>query len=308
MSTKCIICNRNKGKRGCKIYDDRLICPRCCGENRGGQCEGCRYYHEGNRYQAAKKESPHRKEFVIEINEEIDDAVDQAMAAVEKRKFSKAKKILSGLIREHPKHHMVLYGMGVFFAMQEQYDKAIDYLKKAVKVFPLFIEAHYNLAIAYKSIYDIANMVKALRNVIELEEPGTEYYDNAQDLIRMMEQMMRKNDGVGLEAFINGQDEFDRDFNLMEKGDWKGAIKGFERAIRWNPAVPQPYGNMGICYAKLGKRAAALAALEKALEIDPNYEPAIINKDATERLKDGQCLSVDVKTMRYYGEYRKARK
>ncbi|MBU0986856.1 MAG: hypothetical protein KKH68_06340 [Proteobacteria bacterium] len=52
-------------------------------------------------------------------------------------------------------------------------------------------------------------MVRALRKVIELAQPGSEYYDNAQNLIGVMEQSMRENDGAGLEAFINGQDEFD---------------------------------------------------------------------------------------------------
>ena len=58
---------------------------------------------------------------------------------------------------------------------------------------------------------------------------------------------------------------------------------------------------MGICYAKMGKKRAALAAFEKALEIDPKYEPAILNKATTEELKEGQCLSADLKVTRYYG-------
>ena len=40
---------------------------------------------------------------------------------------------------------------------------------------------------------------------------------------------------------------------------------------------------------------------EKALEIDPKYEPAILNKAATEELQEGQCLSSDIKVTRYYG-------
>jgi Tfp pilus assembly protein PilF len=87
----------------------------------------------------------------------------------------------------------------------------------------------------------------------------------------------------------------------MQKGDWKNAIKGFERSLRWYSGVPQPYGNLGLCYAKMGNKQSALAAFKKALEIDPNYEPAIFNNAATEQLQEGQCLSVDLKVTRYYG-------
>jgi len=301
MPTKCTICNRVKGKRLCKIHDGHLICPRCCGENRGGRCESCQYYEKGNRFQRLRNASSRQKKFIVELKEEIDEAVDRAMAALERKKFSEAQKILNRLMQTDPEYHMVLYGMGVFFAMQKQYDTAIEYFKKAVDAFPVFVEAHYNLAVAYKSIFDIANMIRAFRNVLDLTQPGTEYYESARDMIQMVEKSMRENNGPGLDAFINAQDEFDRAFSLMEKGDWKNAIKGFERSIRWHSTLPQPYGNMGLCYAKMGNKQAALAAFERALEIDPNYEPAILNKDATEKLNEGQCLSLDVQVTRYYG-------
>jgi len=301
MSTKCTICNRVKGKRRCRIHDSYLICPQCCGENRGGRCEGCQYYEQGKRFQMLKEASSGKKEFIVELKQEIDNAVDRATAAIERKNFSEAKKILDRLMQTDPEYHMVLYGMGVFYAMQDQYDAAIEYFKKTVDVFPIFIEAHYNLAVAYKSIFDIANMIRAFRKVLDLAQPGSDFYTIALDMVQGMEKTMRENNGVGLDAFINAQDEFDRAFSLMEKGEWKNAIKGFERSIRWQSTLPQPYGNMGICYAKLGNKEAALAAFEKALEIDPHYEPAIRNKAATEELNEGQRLSLDLKVTRYYG-------
>ena len=278
-----------------------MICPLCCGGNRGGRCEGCQYYEQRNRFQRIKNTASGQKEFTIELKEEVDEAVDRAMAAVERKKFSEAEKILNRLMQTDSQYHMVLYGMGVFFAMQKQYDAAIEYFKKAVNAFPVFVDAHYNLAVAYKNIFDIANMIRAFRKVLDLTQPGTEYYTKARDMIQMVEKSLRENNGTDLDAFINAQDEFDRAFSSMEKGDWKNAIKGFERSIRWHSTLPQPYGNMGLCYAKMGHKQAALAAFEKALEIDPNYEPAILNKDATEKLNEGQCLSLDLKVTRYYG-------
>ena len=305
MSKKCIICNKVKGKRGCKINEGRLICSRCCGEIRGAACEGCGYYQSGLQYQAQKEKAQEERKFMVELNKEIDAAVDEAMAAVEKKNFRKAETILADLMEKNPNYHMTLYGMGMLSAMQGKYTEAIEYLKKAVDIFPMFTEAYYNLAIAYKSIFDIANMVRTLRKVIDLSEPGTEYYDNARSLIQVMEQSMREKGGPGLDAFINGQDEFDRAFELMENGEWKKAIIGFERSIRWYPDVAQPYGNMGICYAKLGKRQLALSAFDKALDIDPDYEPARMNKQTTEQIKEGEPLPVEMKSIRYMKEYRR---
>lgn len=149
MPTKCTICKRVKGKRLCKMHDSSLICPQCCGENRGGPCEGCPDYEQGKRFQALKAASSGQKEFIVELKEEIDKAVDRAMAAIERKKFSKAKEILDRLMQTDPEYHMVLYGAGVFYAMQKQHDAAIEYFKKAVDVFPIFVEAQYNLAVAY---------------------------------------------------------------------------------------------------------------------------------------------------------------
>jgi hypothetical protein len=55
-----------------------------------------------------------QKKFIVELKEEVDNAVDRAMAALERKKFSEAEKILNLLMQTDPEYHMVLYGMGVF--------------------------------------------------------------------------------------------------------------------------------------------------------------------------------------------------
>ena len=58
---------------------------------------------------------------------------------------------------------------------------------------------------------------------------------------------------------------------------------------------------MGICYAQLGQKQEALAAFDRALELDPSYEPAIMNRAAVESLEEGQKLeSSKMKSVEYY--------
>ena len=43
----------------------------------------------------------------------------------------------------------------------------------------------------------------------------------------------------------------------------------------------------------LGQRAKSLEAFNKALEIEPSYEPAVNNRILVESLKDGERLTED---------------
>ena len=98
--------------------------------------------------------------------------------------------------------------------------------------------------------------------------------------------------------------EFEKAFSFMEKGAWKRAIQGFEKCIRINRKHPQSYGNLGICYAKSGRKAEAVVAFDKALEIDPDYELALVNKAVVESLRDGEDLDQSrLESIDYYRDY-----
>jgi hypothetical protein len=60
----------------------------------------------------------------IELNEEIDKAVDEALALIERRKLKKAEKHLTQLLSEYPRYHMVQYGMGALYAVKGQISAA----------------------------------------------------------------------------------------------------------------------------------------------------------------------------------------
>lgn len=71
-----------------------------------------------------------------------------------------------------------------------------------------------------------------------------------------------------------------------------------------NANHPQSYGNMGICYGQLGQKALALEAFDKTLELDPDYEPALVNRAIVETLQEGEKLpSGEVASVEYYKEY-----
>ena len=59
------------------------------------------------------------------------------------------------------------------------------------------------------------------------------------------------------------------------KDKHEDSIKKFVKATEKNPALFQAWGSLGYAYRKVGNYNASLAAYGKALEIQPNFTPAI---------------------------------
>ncbi|MDZ7697640.1 MAG: tetratricopeptide repeat protein [Deltaproteobacteria bacterium] len=300
---KCEICNDKRAKRKCSTFDGQFICPSCCAELRNDACSGCRYYRAAATYEASKAAGRPKEDFIIEISEEVEDAVARALALVEKGNFEKAQRMLQDLEKRHPRNHMVMYGLGTAYAFEENFDDAITYFEKAIQIFPYFAEAYYNLGAAYQKKLDLRRCVHCMRQVIEIGRDEV-LVQKAEDMIRFLEEAVTSNSRINLDEFLKAQELFDAAFSQMEKGRWEQAIAGFQKCLKIELDHAQSYGNMGLCYAQLGERSKALAALDKALEIDPRYEPAMVNKAVIERIREGEPLtSQKMKSVEYYREY-----
>lgn len=301
---KCTLCAKNRARRKCKIQQDKLICSSCCAELRNSDCEACHYFGAAKQYQISKAQKVQKKQFIVEINEEVENAVEDALAFVERGDISKGEEIVRELQIQYPRNHMVNYGIGVVNALKGQYDDAIKYFTRATDIFPYFIEAHFNKAVAYKSKFDIKNMVGSFKEVISIGDPHDDMVQKANSFVTELEQQIMATNNITLEQFFQAQEKFETAFSNMEKKEWQKAIRGFEECLMINKRHAQSYGNLGICHAQLGRKSEALAALDKALEIDPQYEPAIVNRSFIESLDKGEKLVQEgFMSIDYYKDY-----
>jgi len=54
----------------------------------------------------------------------------------------------------------------------------------------------------------------------------------------------------------------------------------------------------------MGDKEKALAAFDRAIEMEPGYEPAIINRVIVNKLKNGEKLHAHGKTINYNSDYK----
>ena len=297
---KCAICGQNKGKRVCRLHGGKTICSLCCAGVRKPDCEWCPHYAVANQYTGSKTNKPHVKHFIAEINPKVEEAVEQALALLEKGDIEAGEAVIRGLEKDNPRNHTVFYGRGLVHALKEEYQEAIKCFDRAIDIFPYYIEAHFNKAMACKASYDVINMVKAFRQVVALGDPEDDLVKQAQKNIKVLEQSLNKAEGIDLDTYLKCGEIFEESFSSMEKGEWEKAIAGFQACVNKNKRHVQSYGNMGICYAQLGRKGEALKAIATALELDPTYGPALTNRTAIESLKEGERLGRNSMSVEYY--------
>lgn len=299
---KCPLCSKGKARRKCRRNNDELICSKCCAESRDTTCEGCQYFDQANQYEAIKNQK--KKHFIIEINEELEDTIDKALALIERGKIREGEEILQKLMILHPEYYMLNYAMGVVHGMKDEHDQAIDFFTKATDAFPYLQEAHFNKGEAYRRKLDIYNAVNSFRDVIEIGDPQDETVVRAREFISEVESQIMETNGISLDRYFEAHEVFENAFSLMEKKEWQKAIVAFLKCIQLNKNHPQSYGNLGLCYGKVGQKENAINAFNKALEIDPDYEPAMVNKTIFESLKDGEQLDQgSFESIDYYKDY-----
>lgn len=305
MKNKCPLCNKGKSRRSCLIKDNEIICSKCCAEIRNGECAECEFYSSHHKYDIVKAKNSSSSKFMAMVSSEIDDKVDMALDLFERGQVTLAQEKVKGLLKEHPNYHQTNYAMGVIEIQRKNFDKALEYLNKATDIYPLFSEAFYNKALIYKEQTELAMMASEFLSLMEIEDSSSELYKVAKEFIDMIEKGYKN---VTIRDYIKSDKLFKKAFEYLDVKDYKRAKEYFEKALAINNETIQCYGNLGLCCITLGQREEAYKHLYKALEIDPNYEPALLHlhlleSSSDQELKEHFAEVREVKNIKYYKDY-----
>ena len=241
--------------------------------------------------------------FVTELRPDLDEKVDRLLERMELGAGRRLEPEIKALLEKHPNYHMVHYAMGVYLGLVEKDTIAsIAFFEKAVQLLPWFPEAHCNLGIAARFTGDIPKAFKAFRTALRQAQDGDGIAEKARGELDFLETtMLKASPFQTLDAYVANQKLFDEAFECLNRREFEKSIQLFERVLRDHPKHVQSYGNMGLALAGLGRRAAAMECFERALALDPGYEPAIANRRVVERMREGEPGSFDaIQVTDYY--------
>lgn len=308
---KCAVCGQKKGKRPCLGHDGAAVCSQCCAAIRtADDCEGCPHFAQAEEYRKERvRHGARPRDFVMRVDEQVEDETDQALHLIAGGQQSEGEARVRQLYEDNPDLACTQYAMGVVYLTKDEPEQAIPYFEQAVETFPYFAEAHYNLSACYGTTLQLTKAIRSLQQARDLAPVDGAVHTQAQARLREFAESIPGTEGVDLDAFLEAGDAFDRGFEAMNAGDTRQAVTEFQECLRLNPTTHQAYGNLGICYGKLGMRDKAAAMLDKALEINPDYELARWNRESLDRLADGEDLptaSIEYGAARFLEEEERA--
>jgi len=310
LKKKCPICKKGKSRRVCIIKDNETICSKCCAEIRGNSCVGCQHYSLNHQHELLKVNKSSNSKFIAILSPEIDEEVDLALELLEQNQFSVAELKIKQLLEKYPTYHQTNYAMGVIEIQNKNFDEALIYLNKATDIYPIFSEAFYNKAIIYKKKEDLGMMASEFLSLMKIEDSNSELYQIAKKFTDMIVETFGN---VAIEEYIKSDELCKRAFEYCDIKDYSKAKEYFEKSIVFCDKIIQTHGNLGLCCAALGQKEKALEHFNRSLEIDPQYEPSIINKSLINSRSPDELKAYfrDIKkieNIRYYKDYEPEKK
>ena len=225
------------------------------------------------------------------------------------RQFVDAEKLATSITKEFPEHQFAWKVLGVVLIQIGRLSESLIATQKSVELIPMDSEAHYNLGVILKSLDRSNEAEKSYRQAIKLKPDYAEAHSNLgntlQELGRLdeAEKSFRQaitlkpdfaeahsNLGITLKE-LGRLDEAEASYiqaialkpdfaeahsnlglTLQQLGRLDEAEKSFRQVIALKPDNAQAYYNLGKTLYKVGYNDLALESMEKANDIDPQFQ------------------------------------
>ena len=244
-----------------------------------------------------------KKDVLRKQQDQLNDLIAYAIQLIHEKNYYEAEKLLNKALSIHPDEGYIYYAYGLLYVTSGHSDKGITAFEKAIILDPKFAPSYFNLAMAYFKGALLHKMVETIDKMHEHTCYDAECYTQAEKLINDTNNILKEKQNTSLELYCRNLYTFDEAFALMSSKSYPEAIDLFSSLIKIEPEHVACHGNIGICYSQMGQRQLAIKYYDKALEFDPDYELALVNKALTERLEEGEKLNLEMTSVEYYKDF-----
>jgi protein O-GlcNAc transferase len=230
----------------------------------------------------AKTYTPAREEFqrMLALKPEaLEPRLGLARIAIRVGNYEEATRYFREVLARDPKNPQSLYNLGLIRYRGGDYTEARDLLGRLLQQMPDHREAHYTLGLTYMRLGDDARAEEELQRTITLAPDNSQAHFNlAKVYLRSGKKAAAEKEQKVFERLWDRQ-AADRNAegtarDLFLAGDFPGALREYDRLLEISPQNGRYELGRALCCLKMGRKDEALAALEKAVVLDPKLPDA----------------------------------
>ncbi len=169
--------------------------------------------------------------------------------------------------------------VGVWYSNHQKSVDAINYYRKAIAVDSLYSLAYNNLGYEFGVLMILDDYIHYCQKALDLQSD----FDLAKNNVASAKRL--KKEEAKLYAERGDAELLQKSVDLYLVGNYNGTIKLSQVLLARDPKNTIALNNMGIAYNALGDFDAAISALKKAVELNPNFELAKNNLADSEAKK-----------------------
>tara|TARA_B100002019_G_C21268915_1_gene601007 strand:- start:156 stop:1913 length:1758 start_codon:yes stop_codon:yes gene_type:complete len=204
--------------------------------------------------------------------------------------LDKAEKMSLLLLKEDPNNIFSLKLLAIIYGKKGEYNKALEYNKKAISIDPKDPDGYNNLGISYKNLNLIQDAITAFKQAINLNPSYSDAYynlSNAFDLQGEERQSFEANFKAVSYGSKNKYAYIKLSDKLLAQGRYDDALAQIEHILSLHSEDIEVRLHYGTCLGKVGLYNQALKCFDEILEESPDNYDAYNNK-GTLLLNKGQ--------------------
>lgn len=184
------------------------------------------------------------------------------------------------ILKDFPENPDVLHLLGLTYAQGNQFDQAVDWIKKAVSIRPDITTFQYNLGEAHTRLGNFREALICYKCVNDLDSTFAQGYFGQANIYKR-QGAYHKAIELYLKAVEVNPEFFQAYYNLgnteQELGNYKSAMIYYNRCLKINDKHALAHNNMGIVMQYWDRPEEAIKHYKKAVEINPDFVNGHVN-------------------------------
>src|SRR5262245_39338283 len=207
--------------------------------------------------------------------------LDQGVVLHRQGKLADAERCYEEVLRRQPDHFSALHLLGVIARQTRRTERAVELIKKAVRLNPNVAVAYGNLGNALRDLNRPAEALASYDRAIALKPDYAAAHNNRgaalRDLKRPAEALASYDKTIALMPDIV-EAHSNRGNALMDLKRPEEALASYDKAIVLKPDYASAHSNRGNAQMELKRPTEALASCDRAIALKPDYAAAHYNR------------------------------